>query len=108
MIRSIAKFSVAIYAFILVSLSFYQALSNINKMGNTAVEPRPSSTGQGSASPAGTVGTTSGSGNSLDPSEALPIQVDSLERVDDEYEAKMAAFEVDCNDGKGEPVAVSL
>ena len=24
-----------------------------------------------------------------------------MERVDDAYEAKMVAFEVDCNDGKG-------
>jgi cytochrome c oxidase assembly factor 7 len=28
-----------------------------------------------------------------------------LTRVDEEYETKMAAFELDCNDGKGEPSA---
>lgn len=28
-----------------------------------------------------------------------------LNRVDDAYETKMAAFEVDCNDGLGEPIA---
>lgn len=28
-----------------------------------------------------------------------------MELVDDAYETKMAAFEVDCNDGKGEPIA---
>jgi hypothetical protein len=29
----------------------------------------------------------------------------ALNRIDDEYETKMAGFEVDCNDGKGEPEA---
>lgn len=28
-----------------------------------------------------------------------------MNRVDAEYEAKMVAFEVDCNGGKGEPMA---
>jgi hypothetical protein len=28
-----------------------------------------------------------------------------MERVDEAYEAKMLAFEIDCNDGKGEPQA---
>ena len=28
-----------------------------------------------------------------------------MEHVDEAYDAKMAAFEVDCNDGNGEPVA---
>lgn len=28
-----------------------------------------------------------------------------LNLVDEAYEAKMAAFEVDCNDGQGEPMA---
>ena len=28
-----------------------------------------------------------------------------MERVDEVYEAKMAAFEADCNEGKGEPSA---
>lgn len=28
-----------------------------------------------------------------------------MERIDDAYETKMVAFEIDCNDGKGEPIA---
>lgn len=31
--------------------------------------------------------------------------MDGMERVDENYELKMAAFEADCNDGQGEPVA---
>lgn len=28
-----------------------------------------------------------------------------MNRIDEDYEAKMVAFEVDCNGGKGEPMA---
>ena len=34
-----------------------------------------------------------------------PASGPELELVDDAYLAKMAAFESDCNDGKGEPAA---
>lgn len=37
--------------------------------------------------------------------QILKREMDGMERVDENYELKMAAFEADCNDGQGEPVA---
>lgn len=31
--------------------------------------------------------------------------MDKLQEINEDYEIKMAGFEVDCHDGKGEPVA---
>lgn len=50
----------------------------------------PASNGRVAAAPSGKTASTPTGG---------------LERVDENYEAKMVAFEVDCNDGTGEPVA---
>ena len=33
------------------------------------------------------------------------VKMENLSRVDEEYETRMAGFEIDCNDGKGEAMA---